>query len=42
MQIDAYGNDVGYDSRLNDIKNRYGESEIYNKCLYLVKKIRDR
>lgn len=42
MQIDAFGNDVGYDSRLKDIKNRYGESEIYNKCLNLVKKIRNR
>ena len=42
MQIDAIGNDVGYDSRLNDIKNRYGESEVYNKCLNLVKKISNR
>lgn len=42
MQIDSFGNDVGYDSRLKDIKNRYGESEVYNKCLNLVKKIRNR
>ena len=25
MQIDKYGNDVGYDKRLEDIKSRYGE-----------------
>jgi len=24
MQIDKYGNDVGYDKRLEDIKSRYG------------------
>jgi len=26
MQIDKYGNDVGYEKRLEDIKNRYGEN----------------
>lgn len=26
MQIDKYGNDVGYKKRLEDIKNRYGEN----------------
>lgn len=41
MQIDKYGNDVGYDKRLDDIKNRYGEySDIYKKCMSLVEKIR--
>ena len=41
MQIDKYGNDVGYDSRLEDIKSRYGShSRIYNECLELVNKIR--
>jgi len=25
MQIDKYGNDVGYEKRLEDIKNRYVE-----------------
>lgn len=40
MQIDKYGNDVGYKKRLEDIKNRYGEnSEVYNKCCKLVDKI---
>ena len=41
MQIDKYGNDVGYDKRLEDIKNRYGkDSDIYNKCCKIVNKIR--
>ena len=26
MQIDKYGNDVGYETRLEDIKARYGEN----------------
>lgn len=25
-----------------DIKNRYGQSDVYNKCLCLVNKIRDK
>lgn len=42
MQIDKYGNDVGYDKRLEDIKTRYGEnSEIYLKCYRLVEKVRN-
>ena len=41
MQIDKYGNDVGYDKRLEDIKNRYGEdSEVYNKCYKLIDRLR--
>ena len=28
MQIDKYGNDVGYKKRLEDIKTRYGEDSI--------------
>ena len=41
MQIDKYGNDVGYDERLNDIKKRYGEkSKVYKKCCKLINKIR--
>lgn len=40
MQIDKYGNDVGYKKRLEDIKSRYGEnSEVYNKCCKLIDKI---
>ena len=41
MQIDKYGNDVGYKKRLEDIKNRYGEeSKIYINCSELINKIR--
>ena len=41
MQIDKYGNDVGYEKRLEDIQNRYGsESEVYQKCETLIKRIK--
>ena len=41
MQIDKYGNDVGYDKRLEDIKSRYGEkSKVYINCRNLINKIR--
>jgi len=41
MQIDRYGNDVGYDKRLEDIKSRYGEnSEVYINSSKLTNKIR--
>ena len=41
MQIDKYGNDVGYEERLEDIKSRYGQdSTIYINCKKLVNKIR--
>lgn len=37
MQIDKYGNDVGYDKRLEDIKKRYGvESIEYKKAKTLI------
>ena len=40
MQIDKYGNDVGYDKRLEDIKSRYGQdSNVYKKCRKLVNKV---
>ena len=40
-QADKYGNYVGYEKRLEDIKNRYGEnSEVYNKCYNLIDIIR--
>lgn len=34
MQIDKYGNQVSYQSRLRDIANRYGEQSIQyiNSC----------
>ena len=41
MQIDKFGNDVGYEKRLEDIKIRYGEnSEVYNKAKKLVEILR--
>ena len=41
MQIDKYGNDVGYEKRLNDICKRYGkDSDVYLKCLNLVNQIK--
>ena len=41
MQIDKYGNDVGYDNRLEDIRNRYGEdSNVYKKAKILVDSLR--
>lgn len=41
MQIDKYGNDVGYDKRLQDIKNRYGEeSKTYRDAKILVDKMK--
>lgn len=37
MQIDKYGNDVGYSKRLEDIKSRYGEDSIpYQNCVKLI------
>ena len=40
MQIDKFGNDVGYVKRLEDIKNRYGKkSDIYKKAEKLVEEI---
>lgn len=42
MQVDCYGNDVGYDKRLEDIENRYSkESKIYRKFYDLVKKLKE-
>ena len=37
MMIDKYGNDVGFEKRLEDIKSRYGEdSFIYQNCIKLI------
>ena len=41
MMIDKYGNDVGFNKRLEDIKNRYGEeSTQYINCVKIVKELR--
>lgn len=40
MQIDKYGNDVGYNKRLEDILNRYGaESNTYLQFSELINKL---
>lgn len=41
MQIDKYGNDVGYDKRLEDIKDRYGKDSItYKNCVILIESLK--
>lgn len=41
MQIDKYGNDVGYEKRLEDIKNRYGKKSIeYINARTIIEKLR--
>lgn len=41
MQIDKYGNDVGFDERLEDIKTRYGiDSVEYKKSEQIIQSIR--
>ena len=42
MQVDCYGNDVGYDKRLEDIRNRYGkDSIIYKKSFELIESLKN-
>lgn len=37
MQVDKYGNDVGFAKRLEDIKSRYGaDSIVYSRCKKMV------
>ena len=41
MMIDKYGNDVGFDKRLEDVKNRYGEDSIqYINCVKIINELR--
>lgn len=41
MSIDKYGNDVGFDKRLDDIKNRYGEnSTSYKNCVKIISELK--
>ena len=41
MMIDKYGNDVGFDKRLEDIKNRYGKDSIqYINCVKIINELR--
>ena len=40
MQIDRYGNVVGYDGRLRDISRRYGaDSDVYRRAETIVKEL---
>ena len=40
MMIDSMGNDVGFEKRLKDIKNRYGEeSKVYINAKQLIDKL---
>ena len=42
MQIDKYGNDVGYTKRLEDISNRYGkDSKQYINAKKLIKTLKE-
>ena len=42
MQIDKYGNDVGYEKRLEDIKSRYGDKSIeYTNARTIIEKIKE-
>ena len=37
MQIDKFGEDVGYKKRLEDIESRYGkDSIVYKRCIELI------
>lgn len=41
MMIDSYGNDIGFDKRLEDVKNRYGEDSIqYLNCVKIINELR--
>lgn len=41
MMIDKYGNDVGFDKRLEDIKKIYGEDSIqYINCLKIINELK--
>ena len=43
MQIDKYGNDVGFEKRLQDIESRYGsESIVYLRCKNMVEYLKNK
>ena len=43
MQIDKYGNDVGFEKRLEDIKSRYGaESIVYSRCKSMIEYLKSK
>lgn len=43
MKIDKYGEDVGYEKRLKDIRNRYGSDSVqYNNALKIIEHLKNR
>lgn len=41
MMIDKYGNDVGFEKRLEDIKERYGKNSIqYRNCSKMISELK--
>lgn len=43
MQVNKYGNDVGYEKRLSDIESRYGKDSVpYINSKNLIEKIKDK
>ena len=43
MQVDKYGNDIGYDGRLKDIEDRYGsDSKVYKSCFELIIELKEK
>ena len=43
MQIDKYGNEVGYEERLKDIETRYGmNSDIYKNCYKMIQHLKQK
>lgn len=43
MQIDKFGNDVGYNKRIEDISNRYGaNSVVVKKCKIMIENLKSK
>ena len=43
MMIDKFGNDVGFEKRLEDIKNRYGFDSIqYQNCVKIINNLKNK
>ena len=43
MKVDKYGNDVGFEKRLEDIESRYGiDSNVYKSCFELINSLKNK
>ncbi len=43
MQVDKYGNDVGFEKRLEDIEGRYGkDSVVFERCKEMVEHLKSK